>query len=221
MGQILMLRALSAARWSWLPIATRMSPASGVRLRRRIEEHVPRLLFDRDDDHLMFRPQLAVFEVAANERTVRLHARFFQLQFDLLGLRRQLDEIDDCRLQHGMSHARPADLVGGDDAIGAGAYQFLLRLRVLDPGHDKQFGVEEPGAHRREQVVRIGGHHRDEAVGPLNAGLLQQLVGSRIADQRDAVRQREVLELRCVLLDDDERLVEAKTPRKQDAPMWP
>ena len=65
----------------------------------------------------------------AGQRALRGDARLLDLQFEVLGPRRQLDEVDDRRPEHRLGHAGAADDVGRDHAVGPGPQQLLLRPR--------------------------------------------------------------------------------------------
>src|SRR5579859_5054814 len=87
----------------------------------------------------------------------------------------ELDEIDDGRSEYGERNTLASDMVRRNDSVGAGAEQLLLRAFFVGTGDDEQPVVEEAGAHRDEQVVRVGGHERDEAPGAPHAGAFENL----------------------------------------------
>ena len=89
------------------------------RLGGRIEDHVASVLLDRHDDDLVFCTQTGFAQVVTDEDAIRLDFRFFELQFDVLGSRRQVDEIDDGRFHDRMGHARAADLIRRDHTLRA------------------------------------------------------------------------------------------------------
>ncbi|VTR65072.1 hypothetical protein DESC_290142 [Desulfosarcina cetonica] len=82
-----------------------------------------------------------------------------------------------------MGHAPGAEVVGRDDLVGAGRLDGPFG-RILDgASHDKKIGIELFGDQRQENVVRIGGHGRDQSLGLFDAGLEEKILIGGLANQ--------------------------------------
>jgi hypothetical protein len=95
-------------------------------------------------------------------------------------------------MQREAGHLGAARLVRRDHAVGARALELLLGVLDCGAGDDRDVRAQLARGERREDVLGVGVHARDEPAGALDAGSAQQLVVGRLALEEahaDRVRQ--------------------------------
>ena len=96
----------------------------------------------------------------------------------------ELDEIHHRRPERRLGHLQPADLIGRNHAIGAGAQDLAARVLALGPGDDEQIRPEEPRRQHGVDVLGVGADGGDEGAGPVDAEAAQHVLGAGFGGHR-------------------------------------